>query len=79
MKAMIRKATPAQNQLSVRNHTTIAIMAAGRKNRSILAMTTIMMIPMTKRSSNATTSKRDPKLGSGMGGAIGKTFQQNYL
>jgi len=71
MKAMIRKATPAQNQLSVRNQTTMAIMAAGRKKRRTLAMTMIMIKPITKRINNAMISKSGkPKFGRGIGGAI---------
>lgn len=57
MKAMIKNATPAQNQLSVRNQTTMAIMAAGRKKRRTLAMTMIMIKPITKKINSAMTSK----------------------
>lgn len=76
MKATIRKATPAQNQLPVRNQTTTAIMTAGRKKRSILAITMIMMTPMSRRSSSAITSKRNPKLGRGKGGVKGKNLNK---
>jgi len=73
MKAMIRNATPAQNQLSVRNPTTTAIIAAGRKKRRTLAITTIMMRPITKRINNAMTSKTNGKpIGRGKVGGIGK-------
>jgi len=77
MKAMIKKAIPAQNQLPVRNHTTMAIMAAGKKKSRTLAITMIMIKPITKRSSSAITSKRNPKLGTGKGGGIGTTLQQS--
>jgi len=72
MKAMIKKATPAQNQLSVRSLTTMAIMAAGRKKRRTLAMTMIMIKPITKRINSAMTSNTNGKFkfGRGMGGAI---------
>ena len=47
MKATTRKATPAQNKLPPISHqTTNATIAAGRMNRMILAMTTIMAMPM---------------------------------
>ncbi len=52
--ATIRKATPAQNRLPpVKNHTTSAIMAAGRMNRIIFAINMIITIPMIS-SSNRT-------------------------
>jgi len=70
-KAMIKKATPAQNQLSVRNQTTMAIMAAGKKKRRTLAMTMIMMRPIARRISSAMISKRKGKPGRLRGGAIG--------
>ncbi len=55
MNATTRKATPAQKKLPVRNHTTIAIMPAGSMNRKILAMITIMTMPIT---SSRTSNKR---------------------
>jgi hypothetical protein len=70
MKAMIKKATPAQNQLSVRSQTTMAIMPAGRKKRRTLAMTMIMIKPITKRINSAMTSNTNGKLGRGSRGAI---------
>jgi hypothetical protein len=63
MKATIKKATPAQNQLPVRNHTTRAIMAAGRKKRRTLAITTIMIMPMSRRISSAMISNMNGRLG----------------
>jgi hypothetical protein len=63
MKAMIRKATPAQNQLSVRSLTTMAIMIAGKKKMRTLAITTIMIKPITKRINNAIISNRNGKVG----------------
>jgi len=77
MKAMIKNATPAQNQLSVRNQTTMAIMAAGRKKRRTLAITMIMIKPITKKINSAMTSNRNGKVGRGRGG-IGKVLQQSY-
>jgi hypothetical protein len=76
MKAMIRKATPAQNQLPVRNQTTIAIMAAGRKKINTLAMAMIMMMPITSRTKSTMISRRSgkPKVGRGIGGAINHQF-----
>jgi len=76
MKAMIRKATPAQSQLPVRNQTTIAMMAAGRKKRKTLAITTITMTPITKRSRSKMTSNSSGRLGRGKGGDIGETFNK---
>ncbi len=61
MKATIRKTTPAQNKLPVRSQTTIAIMAAGRKKRRTLAITTIMIRPTTKRNSSTITSNSSGK------------------
>ena len=53
-KATTRKAMPAQRRFPVRNQTTSAIMAAGKMNRRIFAISMIITIPMiTKRSSNA--------------------------
>jgi len=81
MKAIIKKATPAQNQLSVRNQTTMAIMAAGRKKSRTLAMTMIMIKPITKRINSAMISNRSgkPKFGRGIGGAITQVLQQASL
>jgi len=61
MKATIRKATPAQKKLPERNHTTIAIMADGKKKSRTLAITIIMMRPMIKRINRAITSNSNPK------------------
>ena len=77
MKAMIRKATPAQSQLPVRNQTTMATMAAGRKRKTILTTAMSMIAPIIKRISKARISSKGGKLGSGNGGAIkGTSFQQ---
>ena len=52
--ATTRKATPAQNKLPVRNHTTSAMMPAGKMNRSTLATSMIITIPMiSSRNSSA--------------------------
>jgi len=71
IKAMIKKATPAQNQLPLRNQTTMAIMAAGKKKSRTLAITMIMIKPITRRISSAMTSKRKGKPGRLRGGGIG--------
>ena len=56
--AMIRKATPAQNvDLPVRNHTTMATMAAGRNKNKTFTMNRRMMSPITKRASETIQSK----------------------
>jgi hypothetical protein len=75
MKATIKKATPAQSQLPVSTQTTMAIMAAGRKKRRTLTITTIMMRPMTKRISKAMISNSNGKPGRGKS-AIGDFLQQ---
>jgi len=46
---MIRKAMPAQNSLLVRNQTTMATMAAGRKKNSAFTMKMRMMNPNRMR------------------------------
>jgi len=46
---MIRKAMPAQNSLLVRNQTTMATMAAGRKKNSAFTMNRRMMSPNMMR------------------------------
>jgi len=58
---MIKKATPAQNQLPVSNQITIATMAAGKKNRKTLTRKMIIMKPMIKRTTNAITSRSGGK------------------
>jgi hypothetical protein len=65
MKATIKKATPAQNQLPVRRPTTMAIMAAGRKKKRTLTITTIMMRPMIRRMSSAMISNSNGRPGRG--------------
>jgi hypothetical protein len=70
MKAMTRKATPAHNQLPVRNHTTMATMAAGRKRKTIFTTAMSMIAPIIKRISKARISSNGGKLGRGIGGAI---------
>lgn len=74
MKAINKKATPAQNPLPVSNQTTMAIMAAGRKKRTTLAITTIMMMPMTKRISNMNTSNNNGKPREETSGSIVEPF-----
>jgi len=70
MKAITKKAMPAQVRLSVRNQTTTAIMAAGKKKSRTLAIITIMMRPTTNRNNNAIISNRGGKVGRGMGGIL---------
>jgi len=71
MKAMIRKAIPARNQLPVRNQTTMAMIAAGRKKSKTLATTMIMIRPIISRIRSAMISKRKGMpSGIGTGGAI---------
>jgi len=53
---MTRKAIPDKKRLPVRNQTTKAMMAAGRRKRIALAMTTIMTRPMIRR-----TRERRPR------------------
>ena len=55
---MTKKAMPAQNvDLSVRNHTTMATMAAGRKKNKTFTMNRRMMRPITMRASATIHSK----------------------
>ncbi len=61
IKATIKKATPAQNMLPVRNQTIIATMAAGNTNRKILASTTIITIPTINSKTNTAMSISGPK------------------
>jgi hypothetical protein len=70
MKAMIKKAIPAHVRLPVRSQTTTAMMAAGRKKSRTLAITMIMMRPITTKRSKATISSSGGKLGTGIKGAI---------
>ena len=65
----MRKATPAQSQLPVRNQTTMAMMAAGRKRKTIFTTAMRMIAPIIKRISKARISSKGGKLGSGKGGA----------
>jgi hypothetical protein len=75
MKATIKKDTPAQSQLPVSTQTTMAIMAAGKKKKIALTMTTIIIRPMTKRISKAMISNSNGKPGRGKS-AISKSLQQ---
>jgi hypothetical protein len=76
----MRKATPAQSQLPVRNHTTMATMAAGRKRKTIFTTAMSIIAPIIKRISKAKISRSGGKLGSGNGGAIkGTPFQQGCI
>ncbi len=62
MAAIRRKATPAQNPLPVRNHTTSATIAAGRKKNRTFAMNTITRTPIIKRiNKTANSSSRGRK------------------
>jgi len=61
MKATIRKAIPAQNKLPLSNQTTRAITAAGKKKSITLTIATIMMMPMTNKTSSAMTSTSNGK------------------
>lgn len=54
---------PAQNRLPKRNQTTRATIAAGKTNRIILAMTTIMMMPMITSSNSRARSPKVPNEG----------------
>jgi hypothetical protein len=63
MKAIIKKATPPQNRLPLRNQTTRAIMTAGKKKSRTLAISMIMMMPMSTRNNSAMSSNGRGKLG----------------
>jgi len=65
MTDIMRKATPAQNKLPVRNHTTMAIIAAGRKRKMTLIINTSMSKPMTRRINRAIISNNGGKPGKG--------------
>ena len=67
MNATTRKATPAQNKLPVRNHTTSAMMPAGKMNRRTLAIKMIMTIPTT---SSRNSSRMPYKSGMSKGNGI---------
>jgi len=79
MKAIIKKATPLQNRLPLRNQTTRAIMAAGKKKRRTLATTMIMIMPITTRNNSAMSSNSRGKLRRGIGAAIDKLFRANNI
>jgi len=79
MKAIIKKATPPQNRLPLRNQTTMAIMAAGKKKSRTLAITMIMMMPITTRNNSAMSSKSGGKPGRGIGGAIDKPLRSSAV
>jgi hypothetical protein len=67
MKATTRNAIPAKNRLyPVRNQTTKAIIAAGRMNRIILAITIIITMPMMTSRNSKTKSVRLPNVGNGI-------------
>ena len=61
IRAITRKATPAQNMLPVRNQTTMAMIAAGSTNSKILASTMIMTSPIIRSKTKTATSMRGPK------------------
>jgi len=56
MKATIRKETPAQKRLPVRNQTTMAMMVAGRMKSKILTTKIMIMMPMTSNSKSSANS-----------------------
>ena len=56
MNATTRKAMPAQNKLPVRNQTMSPMMAPGKMNRIIFAISTIMTIPIMRSSNSKTRS-----------------------
>jgi hypothetical protein len=56
MKATIRKETPAQKRLPVRNQTTMAMIAAGRMKSKILTTKIMIMMPMTSNSKSSANS-----------------------
>ena len=56
MSATIRNATPARKRLLVRNHTTRAIIPAGRMKSSISAISMIMTMPIMRRRINSPRS-----------------------
>jgi hypothetical protein len=66
MTDMIRKATPAQNKLPVRNQTTTAIIAAGKKRKMTFIINTSMSKPITSRINNAMISNNGGKPGNGI-------------
>ena len=65
MTDIIRKATPAQNKLPVRNQTTMATIAAGRKRKMTLIISMSMSKPMTRRTNRAIISNNGGKPGKG--------------
>ncbi len=54
---MIKKATPAQNPLPVKSQTITAMMVAGKKKNKTLAISSMMIIPITTRINNPIKSK----------------------
>jgi len=80
MKAMTRKATPAQNRLPLRSQTTNAMMAAGRKKNRTFAIIMIMTMPMISRISSTISSNANPmpRDGRGIGGAIDDIPQKTF-
>ncbi len=82
MNATTRKATPAQNKLPVRNHTTSAMIPAGRMNRRTLAIRMIMTMPTTS-SSNSSRMPYRSDMSKGNGSIAKKsptiTPQKGYL
>ena len=62
---MMRKATPAQNKLPVRNQTTMAIIAAGKKRKMTFMINTSISKPITSRINNAMISNNGGKPGRG--------------
>ncbi len=60
--AIRRKATPVNNLLPpVMNHTTMAMMAAGKKKNTTFAMNTIIRIPIIRRITKPANSSKGRK------------------
>ncbi len=77
MTIIIRKATPAQNKLPVRNHTTMATIAGGKMRKMTLMTNTSMKMPMIRRTSKTMMSNNGGKPeGRGIGGAKGHKHLQ---
>jgi len=63
MAAMIRKAMPVHNLSPVRNHTTSATIAAGRRKNRTLATNAIITVPIIKRMNKTANSRSKGKKG----------------
>ena len=78
MKATTRNATPAQNKLAVKNHTTNAMIAAGKMNRRTFAMSMMMTIPITS-SRRSTRMPDNPVMSKGSWKAKNLTAKTSVL